>query len=159
MMRILVMGLGNIILRDEGLGLVALRRLTERYTFSDDVEILDAGILGMSLLAFLDNVSDLLIVDAVRAGQESGELIRLEGSAIDHAAALHAVPRHVRLQELIALGGLPGSAPKRIVLWGMEPASVEPGLELTTTCAARIDELVDAVVRELRAWGVTVMPA
>lgn len=155
---ILVMGLGNIILRDEGLGVRALERLVERYALPESVEMLDAGTLGLALLAFLDGVSDLLIIDAVRGGRESGALMRLEGDEIKHAEALHVTPCDVRLQELVALSGAQGSTPRRVVLWGMEPAIIEPGLELSPTCAGLIDALVDAVVQELRTWGVPVTP-
>jgi hydrogenase maturation protease len=63
-----------------------------------------------------------------------------------------------RLHELIALRGAAGSSPQRVVLWGMEPGTSEPGLELTPECEAHLDDLVDAVVRELRAWGADVRP-
>ncbi|NWG19315.1 MAG: HyaD/HybD family hydrogenase maturation endopeptidase [Chloroflexi bacterium] len=155
---ILVMGLGNIILRDEGVGVRALERLAERYVLPENVEILDAGTLGLGLLAFLDGVSDLLIIDAVRGGRESGALLRLEGEEIKRVEALHVAPCNARLQELVALSGIHGSTPRRVVLWGMEPAIIEPGLELSPTCARLIDALVDAVVQELRAWGVRVTP-
>ncbi len=155
---ILVMGLGNVILRDEGLGVRALQRLTERYALPDEVETIDAGALGLSLLAFLDGVEDVLIIDAVHGGGRSGTLVRLEGEEIARAEAMHLLPRDVRLHELIALHGMEGSSPQRIVLWGMEPETSEPGLELTPECDAQLDALVDAVVQELRSWGVDVQP-
>lgn len=155
---ILVMGLGNVILRDEGLGVHALQRLTERYTLPDEVETIDAGALGLSLLAFLDGVEDVLIIDAVHGGGRSGTLVRLEGEEIARAQARRLLPQDVRLHELIALHGMEGSSPQRIVLWGMEPETSEPGLELTSECEARLDALVDAVVQELRSWGVDVQP-
>lgn len=155
---ILVMGLGNVILRDEGLGVRALQRLMERYALPDDVEVIDAGALGLSLLSFLDGIEDVLIIDAVHNGEQSGMLVRLEGEEIARAEALHLLPRDVRLHELITLHGKKGSLPRRIVLWGMVPEISAPGLELTLECEARLDALVDAVVQELRSWGVDVQP-
>jgi hydrogenase maturation protease len=155
---ILVMGLGNVLLQDEGLGVHALRRLTERYVLPDEVEAIDAGALGLSLLSFLDGVEDVLIIDAVHRGQPPGSLIRIEGEAIARAETMHLLPPDVRLHELMALHGAEGSSPQRIVLWGMEPGTSEPGLELTPQCEAHLDDLVDAVARELRAWGVDVQP-
>ncbi|MCS6938242.1 MAG: HyaD/HybD family hydrogenase maturation endopeptidase [Roseiflexaceae bacterium] len=155
---ILVMGLGNVILRDEGLGVRALQRLLERYALPEEVEAIDAGALGLSLLSFLDGVEDVLIIDAVHSGRRSGTLVRLEGEEIARAEAMHLLPPDVRLQELIALHGMAGSSPQRLVLWGMEPEISEPGLELTPECEAQLDALVDAVVQELRSWGVDVRP-
>ncbi len=155
---ILVMGLGNVLLQDEGLGVRALRRLTERYILPDDVEVIDAGALGLSLLSFLEGVEDVLIIDAVHRGQRPGSLIRLEGEEVAWAETMHLLPQDVRLHELIVLRGSAGSSPQRIVLWGMEPGTSEPGLELTPVCEAHLDDLVDAVVHELRAWGADVRP-
>lgn len=155
---ILVMGLGNVLLQDEGLGVRALRRLTERYILPDDVEAIDAGALGLSLLSFLEGVEEVLIIDAVHRGQRPGSLIRLEGEEVAWAETMHLLPQDVHLHELIVLRGSAGSSPQRIVLWGMEPGTSEPGLELTPECEAHLDDLVDAVVRELRAWGADVRP-
>lgn len=155
---ILVMGLGNVILRDEGLGVHALRRLTERYVLPEEVEVIDAGALGLSLLSFLDDVEEVLIIDAVHSGGRSGTLVRLEGEEIARAEAMHLLPQDVRLHNLIALHGMKGSSPRRLVLWGMEPEISEPGLDLTPECQAHLDALVEAVVQELRSWGVDVRP-
>ncbi len=155
---ILVMGLGNVVLRDEGLGVHALQRLLERYALPEEVEVINAGALGLSLLSFLDGVEDVLIIDAVHSGGRSGALVRLEGEEIARAEAMHLLPQDVRLHELIALYGAEGSSPQRLVLWGMAPATSEPGLELTPECEARLDALVDAVAQELRSWGVDVQP-
>lgn len=153
MAEILVLGLGNSILRDEGLGVRACERLVERYALPAGVEAREGGTLGLHLLPALEGVRGLLIVDAVRADQPPGALVRLEGEAIpaalDHKTSLH----QFGLAELLAVGGLLGPPPGRIVLWGMVPAAIEPGLELTETVAAALDALVDAVAGELRAWG------
>ena len=90
---ILVMGLGNMLLQDEGLGVRALRRLTERYILPDDVEVIDAGALGLSLLSFLEGVEDVLIIDAIHRGQRPGSLIRLEGEEVALAETLHLLPQ------------------------------------------------------------------
>jgi hydrogenase maturation protease len=153
MSAILVLGLGNIILRDEGLGVRACERLLERYTLAETVDALDGGTLGLHLLPYLDGVRDLLIIDAVRADEPPGSLVRLEGDAIP-AALAHKMSMHqFGLAELLAVGSLQGSLPQRIVLWGMVPTVMEPGLDLTEPVAANLEALVDAVANELAAWG------
>ncbi len=152
--RILVLGLGNILLQDEGLGVRAVERMAARYRLPPDVQVMDGGVMGLDLLPYLEGVSHLLITDAVQTGQPPGSLVRLEGEAIPAALQVKMSMHQVGLQELLALAGFQGTLPEQVVLWGLEPASLEWGLELSAPIAAQIDALVDAAVGELRAWGV-----
>lgn len=154
----LVMGLGNIILRDEGLGVRAVERLCERYALPEGAEALDGGTLGLHLLPYLEGVRSLLIVDAVRADEPPGTLVRLEGDAIPQALAHKMSMHQFGLSELLAVGSIQGALPERIVLWGMVPTLMEPGLDLTAPVAAGLDALVERVVGELASWGVRAAP-
>jgi len=152
--RILVLGLGNILLQDEGLGVRAAERLAARYRLPPDVQVMDGGVMGLDLLPHLEGVTHLLITDAVQTGRPPGSLVRLEGEAIPMALSLKMSMHQVGLQELLALAGFQGNLPEHVVLWGLEPASLEWGLELSTPIATQINALVDAAVGELRTWGV-----
>ncbi len=149
----LLMGLGNIILRDEGLGVRAYERLIERYTLPEDVEAIDGGTLGLGLLAYLEDAQRVLLIDGVRGGLDPGSIVRLEGGQIPAALALKMSMHQTGLHELLAISAIRGTTPETIILWGMEPLLMEPGLELTEPCAAALDDLVDKVAGELRAWG------
>lgn len=153
MAEILVLALGNVILSDDGLGIRAYERLFERFTMAAGVDGFDGDTLGLHLLPYLEGVRDLLIIDAVRAAQPPGTLVRLAGDAIP-AALAHKLSMHqFGLAELLAVGSLQGPMPQRIVLWGMVPATIEPGLELSAPVAGALDALVEAVAGELAAWG------
>ena len=152
--RILVLGLGNILLQDEGLGVRAVERLAARYRLPPEVQVMDGGVMGLDLLPHLEGVTHLLIADAVQTGQPPGSMVRLEGEAIPAALQVKMSMHQVGLQELLALASFQGTLPERVVLWGLEPASLDWGLELSAPIAAQIDALVDAAVGELRAWGV-----
>lgn len=156
MRKTLVIGLGNILLGDEGLGVRAYERLCARYQLPPEIEAMDGGTLGMMLLPYLDGVTDLLLMDAVSSGAPPGTLVRLEGEELKTALALKMSMHQVGLQELLAISSIQGSLPQRIVLWGMEPALMELGLDLTEPVAAQLDALVDAVVGELRTWGIEI---
>ena len=155
---ILLLGAGNILLQDEGLGVHALRRLLERYILPSEVLAVDGGVQGMDLLPLLEEAQALLIVDAVAAGAEPGALVRLEGRQIPSALALKISMHQMGLQELLALGTLRGTLPTRVVLWGMEPASMDWGLALSEPVAYALDGLVESVAEELRAWGAQPQP-
>lgn len=157
--RILVLGVGNLLLSDEGLGLRALERLPQAYNLPADVELMDGGTMGIYLLPFLDGVTDLLVLDCVQSDQPPGVPVRLEGEAIP-AALAHKISVHqVGLQELLAASQIQGSPPERIVVWGMAPDSLEPGIGCSPLVEAHIDDLVHAVAHELRSWGVEVSEA
>ena len=158
-LRIVVLGLGNILLQDEGLGIRALERLRTRYRLPPAVQALDGGVMGLDLLPYLDDVDALLVIDAVQTGRLAGSLVRLEDEAIPAALAVKMSVHQVGLQELLATSRLQGTLPPRVVLWGMEPAAIEWGLDLSPSVAASLDELVDAVARELRDWHLAIEPA
>jgi hydrogenase maturation protease len=155
---ILVMGLGNIILRDEGLGVRAVERLRERYELPEGADALDGGTLGLHLLPYLEGVRSLLIVDAVRADSPPGTIVRLEGDAIPQALAHKLSMHQFGLSELLAVGRTQGAPLERVVLWGVVPTVLEPGLDLTEPVAASLDALVDHVVAELASWGAPAAP-
>ncbi|NWG21800.1 MAG: HyaD/HybD family hydrogenase maturation endopeptidase [Chloroflexi bacterium] len=153
---ILVLGLGNMILRDEGVGVRAVGRLAERYRLPEDVALLDGGTIGLGLLPYLEGVTHLLIIDTVQHGRSPGAIVRLQNEQIPQALALKLSMHQAGLQELLAALSLQGHLPPHVVLWGIEPLVIEPGLELSEPVAQSLDALVDSVTAELRAWGVDV---
>ncbi len=156
---ILLLGLGNILLQDEGLGVRALERLCARYQLPTEVHPLDGGTLGLDLLPYLEQASHLLIIDAVHIGQSPAGLVRLEGEQMLPALTKKLSAHQVGLRELLAVSQLRNTLPPRLVLWGMEPAGLDWGLDLTPPVAAALDGLVTAVVQELRHWGTSVFSA
>jgi hydrogenase maturation protease len=153
---ILIVGLGNSIMGDDGLGGRAVEQLIEHYDLPAGAVALEGGTLGLHLLPHLEGVRDLLLVDAVRADGPPGMLIRLEGEAIPTAVGHKLSLHQVGLVELLAVSEALGSRPGRVVLWGMIPGVIEPGLDLSAPVAAGLAPLVECVVAELRAWGAVV---
>jgi hydrogenase maturation protease len=150
--RALVLGIGNILLRDEGLGVRAIERLLERYRLPREVLAIDGGTMGLDLLPYLKDVSSLLIIDAVQCDPPRNGLIRLEGQQVPATLALKLSIHQVGLQELLAASAIQGTVPDRVVLWGIQPRSIDWGLDLSAPVANQVDALVDAVVGELGNW-------
>ena len=157
--KILVLGLGNTILQDDGLGVRTVERLLAEYDLPAEIETLDGGVMGLDLLSSLEDVTDLLIVDAIRTGSPPGTLIRLAGDAIPAALAQKLSMHQAGLQDLLAVSTLRGILPQRVVLFGLEPAVIAWGTELSPVLAPRIDNLVESVVQELRDWGIALQHA
>ncbi len=156
MATILVLGLGNILLGDEGVGVRVVEKLQERYELPEEVQALDGGVRGLALLPYLEGVGKLLVVDAVAAGQKPGTLIRLEGDEVPAFLSPKVSPHQEGLADLLIAARLIDLYPREVVLWGVEPAVVDTGLELSPPVAAQVDELMGRVVEELRRWGVEV---
>lgn len=156
--RIVVLGVGNILLSDEGVGVRAIQRLGREYDLPPEVSLIDGGTSAMELLDDLAGLELLVIVDAVRSGQRPGHLLRLADAEIPALFRTKLSPHQVGLPEVLATLILTEEAPKRTVLFGVEPASLATGLELTPPVAAQLPHLVLAIASELKAAGLDVRP-
>ena len=157
-MSVLVLGIGNLIMADDGIGVKVVQRLQQDYRFPPEVTILDGGTLGLDLLPFLEGVERLLMVDAVETGWEPGTVVRLEGEELPVALKTKLSPHQVGLQDLLAVAELQGFSPKDMVLWGVQPAVLDMGMDLSSPVAAQMDTLVDRVLAELAGWGIGGQP-
>jgi hydrogenase maturation protease len=150
----LVLGLGNLLLRDEGIGVRVVERLQECYEFPDSVWVMDGGTQGLDLLPYVEDADHLLVVDALDLGAEPGTLGRLEGEEIPAFLDIKISPHQMGLADLLAAARLRGLLPQELVLWGVQPGVIEVGLELSPPIAAQVDTLVSNVLTELDRWGI-----
>ena len=152
-MKSLVLGIGNVLLQDEGVGVHAIGELLRRFTFDEDVEFLDGGTAGVELLRYLDDRDNVLIVDAVAAGHPPGTVFRVEGEDVPRMFHLRISPHQIGLTDVLATALISDALPARMVLFGVEPETMTTGLALTPTVEASLEKLVDSVVEELRRLG------
>ncbi len=152
--RVLILGLGNVLLQDEGLGVKALNRLVEQYHLPDNVRIMDGGTLGMHLFPYLDGCTHLLILDAVETDSPPGTSARIAGSDLEPTLSRKISMHQAGVPELLAIGRLLGNLPAQVVVCGLQPETVEWGLDLSPTIAGQLDRLVSLTIEELRRWGV-----
>ena len=151
----LVLGLGNILLRDEGVGVRVVERLLEQYDFPEGVRVMDGGTLGLDLLPFLEEASRLLVIDAVQARKPPGTLVRLVGDEIPiFLDASKVSPHQEGLQDLLAVAVLKGYLPDEVVFWGAQITSLGVGLSLSEAVAEQVDALAEKVLAELARWGI-----
>ncbi len=157
-MDILVLGIGNVLLTDEGVGVRALKELERRFTFPANVELLDGGTAGIELLRHIRNRDCLIIIDAMKWGQEPGTVVRVEGDDVPAAFRTRISPHQLGLSDLLAAAMLTDELPKKLVLFGVEPVSIDIGLDLTDTVEASLDKLLGAVADELRSLDCSLVP-
>jgi hydrogenase maturation protease len=155
--RILVLGLGNILLRDEGVGSHVAQVLQEK-SMPADVEVVDGGTAALDALLLVEGIDKLVVIDALRAGQKPGTIYRAKFRAgeKDKLAEILAgqggsrISLHqVGLIDALAIAEKLNSMPAEIVIIGVEPAKVDYGLELTDEVEQKIPEIIDTVVKEI----------
>jgi hydrogenase maturation protease len=150
----LILGLGNILLSDEGVGVHVIRLLRERYQFPQEVEVLDGGTLALDLLPYVEDTDRLLIVDAVQMDAPPGTVVRLVGEEVPAVLNLKYSPHQMGVSDLLAAARLLGRYPAELVLWGIQPASLDVGLELSPAIAAQMETVVQNVLADLQRWGI-----
>jgi len=150
---VVVLGLGNPLIGDDGTGLVLLERLRERGPWPDTVELVDGGTWGLSLLPAICDAERLLVLDAVRTGAPAGTVLRGEGDAVPRLYERPLSPHQIDLREVLAAAVLLDALPAQLAVIGIEPGSAE-GLRigLTPAVEAALDRAVDEAVRTLERW-------
>ena len=154
----LVLGVGNTLMMDEGIGVHVVERLLQNYEVPEDVQVLDGGTLGMDLLYYMEGVPNLLIVDCIQADREPGYMLRLADEKVPAFLSMKMSPHQIGVPDMLATAKLRGTIPSNIVLWGVQPETIEIGLDLSPTLAALVDTLVNNVIVELKQWGHTIEP-
>jgi hydrogenase maturation protease len=151
--RTLVLGLGNPIMGDDGLGLAVLDRLTARWRLPPEVETVDGGTWGMKLLPLIEDTQRVLLLDAINAGLEPGSQVELERSELPRYFAHKLSPHQIDLREVLALAELRGTLPREVVALGAQPARLELRAELSPIVARRVDSIAELAVGWLERWG------
>ena len=145
----LVLGLGNTIMSDDGIGPRVIEHLQQEGGLPADSILLDGGTLGLDLLPHLEGVGQLIIVDAVETGNEPGTIVRLVGEEVPVALETKLSPHQMGLKDLLAVARLMDCLPEEIVLIGVQPECLEMDTELTPVVAACLPELARMVRTEL----------
>jgi len=148
---LLVLGLGNRLCRDDGIGSVLAERLAGRLNVPC-VEVIDGGTVGLGLLYLFEDYSDVFILDATDMGGQPGTILRMSpadlGRSGDGTVSFH----QSGLAELIQHAHLLGCLPSRLVVWTIQVKSVEPKIGLSPELEAKVPALERFVEEEIRAW-------
>jgi len=150
---VLVLGLGNVLLGDDGLGAAAVARLEREYCVPPNVRLEDGGTLGLSLLGLLAESEHVILVDAVRADGPSGTLVRLDGADVNDAVRDRLSPHQVGVADLLEAARLIDRYPATVTLLGLVPDAIDLAVVRSSIVDDRLDELVAAIVREVQSLG------
>jgi hydrogenase maturation protease len=157
-MRAVVLGVGNIILTDEGAGVRAVEALERDWKLPENVLAIDGGTSGMEMIEELSNLDFLVILDVVKTGAAPGTVVRIAGKDIPVFFRKKLSPHQIALPDVLASLELLDAMPKEIVVLGIEFVSLELGMEMTPTVAEKVPVLAAMAADELAARGYAVTP-
>ncbi|HLO78126.1 MAG TPA: HyaD/HybD family hydrogenase maturation endopeptidase [Magnetospirillum sp.] len=157
-MRVVVLGVGNILMSDEGVGVHAVTQLADQYAIPDEVEVIDGGTSGMDCLDRIAEADLLLIADCMRSKDKApGTITRLADEEINAWFNTRISPHQVGLSDVLAACCFHGISPKKVVLVGVQPESFETSMELTPTIAAVLPQVIARLVDEVGQMGIALV--
>ena len=151
--RKVVMGLGNLLNCDEGLGVQALKLLDAQSGIPQGFELLDGGVLGLNLLMIVEECSHLLLLDAVNVGKPAGTVVELEKEQIPLYAGVKLSQHQITFQEVLGLANIRGYLPEHLHLIGIQPENLSVGLELSPVVAKALPEVVERAKKIMEKWA------
>ena len=149
-----ILGVGNVILRDEGFGVRVAEYLDAHYDFPESVQVVDGGTLGIELTQFVTGTRRLLVIDSINGHAAPGTVFRFEDDAVMEHFQDKISAHEVGIQDVLALLAVTGKKIPEVVVIGAQPYDVEAGVELSEKMRALVPEMARRALAELAAWGI-----
>jgi hydrogenase maturation protease len=156
--KIAVLGIGNLLLSDDGVGVHVIKKLQEEYEFPDSVELIDGGTKGLDLLPLFEGKDKILIVDAANFRKEPGTIDTVEGDKIPAFLSSKLSVHQIGLPDTLFAAKLMDITPAEMSLIGIQPKSMETGIELSEDIRDKMEPLIKKVLEKLNEWGVETFP-
>jgi len=149
-----VIGIGNLIMGDEGFGIHVIRHLEKNYRFSPDVSLIDGGTAGIYMAPVFEEVKRAIVVDVIAADLEPGSIVRLSHEGMQgRSVSASMSPHQIGVLEVLEICRFRGTAPERIDFICVVPEKIEPGVELSPALSSRTAEVADIVAQILSQEG------
>ncbi len=149
-----VLGVGNVLLSDEGFGVRVVQHLMKWYDFKPEIRLIDGGTLGWDLLNFLQGVERLVLVDAIDAKAVPGTFFVIKNDEVKKYFKRKVSGHEAGVQEVLAWFDLMGKPIKEVTVIGVQPLSLETGLELSPLIKKFVPKAVEEVLKQLSEWGI-----
>jgi hydrogenase maturation protease len=150
--KITILGIGNTLFQDEGVGIHVLPLLEEMFQGDPTIEIVEGLTDGMKLLGPVEDADYLIVIDAINAGKKGGELITLVGDQIPAYFGVKMSIHQLGFQEVLFAAKLRDRYPEHIVMFGMQPTSLELGVELTPANQQNLPQLAELIGQQVKQW-------
>lgn len=154
-MKILVLGIGNLLLSDEAVGVRIVEALDQHYAFTPEIDIVDGGTAGMELIDTMANREHLIVADAVLTGSAPGTVTVLRNDDVPALFTRKISPHQLGLSDVLMTLRLTDEFPCELTLVGVEPASLEPAITLSASVEQAVVPAMQTILGVLRECGVT----
>lgn len=155
---VVLLGVGNILLTDEGLGVHVVNDLERNYTFTPAISIIDGGTMGMELLTYMRGMKKILLVDAINGGEVPGTVYEFPHKELEAYFMEHISVHEVGMQDILRIRAIQEDPLEDAVVIGVEPLSLEVGFEPSEPVAKALPNVKERVLRTLESWGITCTP-
>jgi len=145
--RIVIIGVGNLLMKDEGIGIHAVQAL-QQIELPPDVKLIDGG-TSPDLIAYTRAGDKLIIIDAARAGGEPGAIYRFMPEDITAGKGSLTSAHEMGVAENLHLMSVTGNKPAEVVIIGIEPAVIDWGTKLSPLLQQRLPDIVQVVLKEI----------
>ena len=153
---IAILGIGNLLQRDEGVGVHLINQLEKDYSFSPRINLIDGGTMGTDLLPYLEENDKVIILDAVNFNEAPGFIGVIENDDILRRLNTKLSIHHLGLTDVLSSARLLDIEPSEIYLIGIQPKNIEMGTELTDEINQKTSKMIDAAIKKLNEWGIEV---
>ena len=150
--RRVVLGLGNILCGDEGLGVFALHTARDQLGNQSGFEWIDGGVMGLDLLPLVEECSHLLVLDAIDADQPAGTVIELEKKEISLLAGIKLSEHQLSFKEVLGLASIQQALPEQLHLIGIQPSDLTVKIGLSEIVKSAMPEMIEHTRRVLSEW-------
>jgi len=157
MKQITVLGVGNILMQDEGFGVRVVEQLLRQYHFPEQVQVLDGGTLGMELLRFLIGTDKLIIVDAVSGILPPGSFYQFNHEEVKAYFKEKVSMHELGIQDVLEVMNVLEKPAKEIRILGVQPLTIDIGLDMTPIITEKVASVVEKVVMVLKEWQAEVI--
>ena len=150
-----VLGLGNVLMQDEGIGVHLVNMLATKYEFDPAIQLIDGGTTGTDLLPYFDSNERIMILDAVDFGKKAGHVEVLRNDEILARFKSKLSLHHLGLSDVLSTLQLLEINPEEICLIGMQPASMELDLALSESIRLHLENTLEIILAELKKWEIS----
>lgn len=155
---VLVLGVGNVMLGDEGLGVHIARHLLDTYIFPPGIEIIDGGTGGLALLPFIRSARRVIVVDAIETGAEPGSIFMFDAGEIEEIEKTRISLHDMGIMDVLNTAGILGDQPEATII-GVQPEKMDDfGAGMSEAVCASMTRVVELVLEQLRLEGLSPRP-
>ncbi len=145
---ILILGVGNNIQKDDGIGVHVLEEL-QKLSLPQNIELFDGGTAGFDLIGVVSDREKVIVIDAVNGGQPPGTIYKFSPEDLKVKNILYDSLHQLGIIESLQMAKLMDQYPKECVIFGVEPQNIEWGLELTEPLKVKVPKIIELVLKEL----------